>query len=240
MRDMVLVGFLQAQNCTNFAGSWRHPDSQQRFPVARLLRPHRPRARGRQVPARLLRRSARHAGVPRRALRGSRRARHPLRQDGPDRLPDADRHGDRAARPRLHLLDHLLPPLPRRAAVPDARPDDARARRLERGDLHERRRGAQHGARGGDRARRALRPRRRVHGGRARPLGRLGRRCPDRRQGDGALRRPRQGAPPRPQGRALPLARALHRAALARRATRSSSRPARAAAAGASPRAGAS
>ena len=24
---MTLVGFLQAQNCTNFAASWRHPDS---------------------------------------------------------------------------------------------------------------------------------------------------------------------------------------------------------------------
>ena len=27
MRQMTLVGFLQAQNCTNFAASWRHPDS---------------------------------------------------------------------------------------------------------------------------------------------------------------------------------------------------------------------
>jgi FMN-dependent oxidoreductase (nitrilotriacetate monooxygenase family) len=27
MRDMIMVGFLQAQNCSNFAGSWRHPDS---------------------------------------------------------------------------------------------------------------------------------------------------------------------------------------------------------------------
>ena len=31
MRDMVLVGFLQAQNCSNFAGSWRHPDSRSDF-----------------------------------------------------------------------------------------------------------------------------------------------------------------------------------------------------------------
>ncbi len=31
MRDMVLVGFLQAQNCSNFAGSWRHPDSRLDF-----------------------------------------------------------------------------------------------------------------------------------------------------------------------------------------------------------------
>ncbi|MEZ5850656.1 MAG: LLM class flavin-dependent oxidoreductase [Hyphomicrobiaceae bacterium] len=28
---MVLVGFLQAQNCSNFAGSWRHPDSRLDF-----------------------------------------------------------------------------------------------------------------------------------------------------------------------------------------------------------------
>jgi len=27
MRQMTLIGFLQAQNCTNFAGSWRHPKS---------------------------------------------------------------------------------------------------------------------------------------------------------------------------------------------------------------------
>ena len=27
MRQMILVGFLQAQNCTNLASSWRHPRS---------------------------------------------------------------------------------------------------------------------------------------------------------------------------------------------------------------------
>jgi FMN-dependent oxidoreductase (nitrilotriacetate monooxygenase family) len=31
MRGMVMVGFLQAQNCSNFAGSWRHPDSASDF-----------------------------------------------------------------------------------------------------------------------------------------------------------------------------------------------------------------
>ncbi len=31
MREMVLVGFLQAQNCSNFAGSWRHPESRLDF-----------------------------------------------------------------------------------------------------------------------------------------------------------------------------------------------------------------
>ena len=27
MRQMTLVAFLQAQNCTNFVGSWRHPEA---------------------------------------------------------------------------------------------------------------------------------------------------------------------------------------------------------------------
>ena len=31
MRRMALVGFLQAQNCSNFAASWRHPDSREDF-----------------------------------------------------------------------------------------------------------------------------------------------------------------------------------------------------------------
>src|SRR4051812_29825853 len=75
----------------------------QRFRLARLLRPYRPRARGRQVPTRLLRRPLGHAGVPRRPLCRGRRAWHPLRQDGPHRLPDADGDGHDAARARRHL-----------------------------------------------------------------------------------------------------------------------------------------
>lgn len=31
MRQMALIGFMQAQNCTNFAASWRHPDSAMDF-----------------------------------------------------------------------------------------------------------------------------------------------------------------------------------------------------------------
>src|SRR5207237_9036587 len=30
-REMVLVGFLQAQNCTNLPASWRHPESRTDF-----------------------------------------------------------------------------------------------------------------------------------------------------------------------------------------------------------------
>ena len=38
MRQMVLVGFLQAQNCSNFAASWRHPDSRSDFMSADFYR----------------------------------------------------------------------------------------------------------------------------------------------------------------------------------------------------------
>ena len=38
MRQMTLVGFLQAQNCTNFVGSWRHPLAAQDFTSAEYYR----------------------------------------------------------------------------------------------------------------------------------------------------------------------------------------------------------
>ena len=38
MRQMTLVGFLQAQNCTNFVGSWRHPEAAQDFTSAEYYR----------------------------------------------------------------------------------------------------------------------------------------------------------------------------------------------------------
>ena len=38
MRQMTLVGFLQAQNCTNFVGSWRHPMANQDFTSAEYYR----------------------------------------------------------------------------------------------------------------------------------------------------------------------------------------------------------
>ena len=31
MRQMVMVGFLQAQNCTTLASAWRHPDARTDF-----------------------------------------------------------------------------------------------------------------------------------------------------------------------------------------------------------------
>ena len=38
MRQMALIGFLQAQNCTNFAASWRHPESRMDFMSADYYR----------------------------------------------------------------------------------------------------------------------------------------------------------------------------------------------------------
>ena len=46
--------------------------------------------------------------------------------------------GDREARSRLDLFDHLLRAVPCRPRVPDARPDDRRPRRLERRDVAQR------------------------------------------------------------------------------------------------------
>ena len=34
MRQMVMVGFLQAQNCTTLASAWRHPDARGDFTSA--------------------------------------------------------------------------------------------------------------------------------------------------------------------------------------------------------------
>ena len=38
MRQMTMVAFLQAQNCTNFVGSWRHPDAMPDFTSAEYYR----------------------------------------------------------------------------------------------------------------------------------------------------------------------------------------------------------
>ena len=160
MRQMTLVAFLQAQNCTNFVGSWRHPGSVAGLHDRRLLPPHRPRAGSRQVPCRLLRRSPGDAGPFRRRSCAHRRQRHPLREDGSDHHPHRDGHGDRTARAWFDLLHHLLRTVPCRARVPDAGPDDQRPRRVEHRDVDERRRGAEHGSRRARRARPALRSRR--------------------------------------------------------------------------------
>ena len=114
MREMVMVGFLQAQNCSNFAGSWRHPDSRSDF-----LSPDYYARIGRVL----------EAGKFQLAFFDDRLG---MPEFHGGRFAEAVAHGIRcvkmdpiaclmpmamatdAARPRLHLLDHLLPPLPRR------------------------------------------------------------------------------------------------------------------------------
>ena len=38
MRQMVMVGFLQAQNCTRLASSWRHPEAYRDFDTPEYFR----------------------------------------------------------------------------------------------------------------------------------------------------------------------------------------------------------
>ena len=128
-RQMVMVGFLQAQNCTNLPSSWRHPESRDDSMSADYY----------QEIARILEAGKFHMAF------------------FDDRLAMPDRYGnDHAhtveygircvkmdpivvlttmgmvtdkARPRLDLLDHLLRAVRRRAPLRDPRPDDRRPRR---------------------------------------------------------------------------------------------------------------
>ena len=203
------------------------PGSAHRQFFTGVLSAHRPRAGGRQVRLRLLRRPPRHARHVCRRPRRDRQERHPLREDGPDRLPDDHGRRDQASRHRRDLLDDLLRSLPRRPRLPDRRPDDQGPRRLELRHLRQRQRSPQHGPwRRAHGTRPALRPRRRVHGGGPRPLGQLGRRCRRRRQEEQSLRAPRQGSAHRLQGQVPGIARTVHGAALDPRAIPSSCRPA--------------
>ena len=134
-RQMALVGFLQAQNCTNLPSSWRHPDSRDDSMSADYY----------QEIARIL-----EAGKFHMAFFDDRLAM-------PDRYNNDHAHtveyGIRCVKMDpvivlttmgmvteklglgLDLLDHLLRAVRRGAALCDARPDDGRPRRLERRDV---------------------------------------------------------------------------------------------------------
>ena len=134
-RQMALVGFLQAQNCTNLPSSWRHPESRDDSMSADYY----------QEIARILEAGKFHMAF------------------FDDRLAMPDRYGnDHAhtveygircvkmdplivlttmgmvttkARARLDLLHHLLRTVRRGAPLRHPRPDDRRTRRLERRHL---------------------------------------------------------------------------------------------------------
>ena len=190
------------------------------LPHRRLLPAHRAHARGGQVPPGLLRRPPGHARPLRRRPRRVRAPRHPRGQARPDPAPHRDGAGHASPRRGRHLLDDVLRAVSRRPRLLDARPHGRRPRGLERGHVAERLRGGQLRPGEPSRARRPLRPRRRVHGGGARPLGHVGGRRDHPRPRARRLRRSRQGPSARPRGRVLPHARPVHRAGHAPGASR--------------------
>ena len=169
-RRIAMVGFLQAQNCSNFPASWRHPESAGDFMTPEYYRRIARTLEDGKFHLAFFRRSPRDAGSLRRRLHRVGAPRRAGGEDGSDPRPLGDGRGDEPARARRHLLDDVLRTLPRRAPLRDPRPHDRRAGRLERGDLAQRLRGRELRRGRSRRPRRALRPRRRVRGGRARAL----------------------------------------------------------------------
>ena len=134
-RQMALVGFLQAQNCTNLPSSWRHPDSRDdsmssdyyqeigrileagKFHMAffddRLAMPDR---YGND-----------HAHTVEYGIRC-------VKMD-PHGGADLHGHGHRKARARRHRFHHLFRAVRRGAALPDPRPHDGRTGGVERRHL---------------------------------------------------------------------------------------------------------
>ena len=147
------------------------PVGRPRVPHHGLLHPDREGARGRQVRLRLLRRPAGDARRLRRLGRRGRPLRRPAGQARPHRRPRRDHRRHLPDRRRRHLLDHLLPAVPRGPHLRHARPPLRRPRRVERGDLGQRLRGAELRPVGRHGPRPALRQGRRVP---ARPWPRSG------------------------------------------------------------------
>ena len=219
-RQMTMIAFLQAQNCSNLPGSWRHPASMQDF-----LTPEYYQRIGRVL----------EDGKFRMAFFDDRLAIPDLYGD---RHTETVEHGVRAVKLDLVSIVTAMGMATSRLGLGATysttyyEPFHV-ARVFATLDLMTRGRtawnvvtslndfgGAQLRPRGASGARPALRSRRRVHAGGARPLGHLGRGRADPRQGGRPLRRSRQGPPPRSQGPMVPLARTLHSAALAARTSR--------------------
>ena len=214
-RQMVMVGFLQAQNCTNLPSSWRHPLSRDDSTSADYY----------QEIARIL-----EAGKFHIAFFDDRLAM-------PDRLGNDHAHtveyGIRCVKMDPIVVLTMMGAVTTKLGLASTasttyfEPFDV-ARRfqtldlmtngrvgLERGHLGQRRRSAEHGPRRAHGARPALRPRRRVHGGGARPLGRMGRRRnPERQEVNARYADPTKVKRLDHKGKFFQVARAVHRAAL--------------------------
>ena len=140
-RQMVLVGFLQAQNCSNYPASWRHPESATDFLTADYY----------QRIARILEAGKFHLAFfdDRLALPDiyggdhAEAVRNGVRVVKMDPIPILTMMGggDHAARAGRDLLDHLLPAVSRGAHVLDPRSHERRPGGLERRDLAQRFRG---------------------------------------------------------------------------------------------------
>ena len=117
MRQMVMVGFLQAQNCTNLVSSWRHPESRDDSMSADYYR----------TIGRVLEEGKFHLGffddrlaMPDRYGNDHRHTvEHGIRcvKMDPDHRADGDGHGDGTSRARRHLLHDLFRTVPCRAHV---------------------------------------------------------------------------------------------------------------------------
>lgn len=120
-RNMVLIAFLQAQNCTNYPASWRHPAATQDFTSARFYQDIVRKLDASKFPLAFFDDRLAIPDIHADDFRTTVKDGYPRREAGSDalRLGDGVRH--RAYGDRRHLLDNLLRALPRR---PHLRPLD--------------------------------------------------------------------------------------------------------------------
>ena len=243
MRQMKLIGFLQAQNCSNYPASWRHPRRRRRLPHAEYYQRHRA---ARSRPASFTSPSS-TTGWPcpiATATTHAERCGTASARSRWIRSPSLTAMGlaTRQPRPRGHLLDDLLRAVPCGAHLRHARPDARRA--APRGTSSPR-----STTRRPPTSAPTAHPEHDLRYDRADEFMEVVLGHWDTWEDDaivvdkasGRLRRSRQGPPARPSRDDGSSARADRSPCRARRrAIPSSSRPARAGAAGALPRAGAS
>ena len=140
---MTLVAFLQAQNCSNYAGLVAASASMSGLPHRRTTT-SASRARSRTGKFHLAFFDDRLAMPDRYGDDHAESVRHGIRVVKLDLIPCSPRWGwPRASRRRRHLLDDLLRAVSRRPRLRDARPHDRRPRGLERRHLAQRLRGGQ-------------------------------------------------------------------------------------------------